>query len=46
MNIARAYELAVHQTLELDSMKPRKLREYNFKRRLKEEKEKMREKKK
>lgn len=39
---ARAYELAVHQTLELDSMKPKKIREENFKRRYKllEEKEK------
>jgi hypothetical protein len=42
MNIARAYELAVHQTLELDSMKPKKVMEDNFKRRVKE---KIREKK-
>jgi hypothetical protein len=37
---ARAYELAIHQALELDSMKPMKIRKENFERRYKLNKEK------
>lgn len=31
---AQSYEFAVHQTLELDSMKPKEIREKRFKERL------------
>jgi hypothetical protein len=31
----KSYELALHQTLELDNMKPKRIREESFKRRYK-----------